>query len=463
MKASLRGVGMMLRGVRIMVGCVMIMAFVCTPVTISHRSMAQEQSSGDASLLITDYLPGWDSARIESIFKNQDAEKRTAELARLIFRVSRQPVSRFESLVTSSDEPKIGDAISIQGSVQSVSRVSVPAALIDSLQFDQLFRVTIERDNKDDASTDSKKSSKTEIAELWSSKIPAKLLPGDRVQSAGVLIFSQDNQLTIAVPSLAWKPTQVLDPGLQSLAGTGFDISQIDLLRSRQRRILGVEDSDAFYGMLQSSLEDSAVSAQPIDPIELLTKADSFIGHHLSFRFEAVQSTRVMITDPQRQDQVASDHYWQIDGFADLGKHEVILKTTDPTDEPVTFGGRYPVSVVATSIPKSLEPNSLADQHQDVNLNGYFFRLWSYDTDLMRDSKAKQFGPLIVATGWTLLESPVADPKGVTRIGVAAAVTLIIGAAGIFFWNRKNHREDLEIKRRRRAEAPGDFRANEEN
>jgi hypothetical protein len=478
--------------------CVFAIAAILLSVTSADRCLTQDVSStqdalGTQNVLgtsdptriqnptnqsnssITDYLPGWDSGRMEMIFKNQNADDRTAELARLIFRVTRQPMSRFESYAVSTNQPQIGDAVTVGGSVESIARIKVPQALVDSLEFDQLFRVTIVQDHeptlpiKEDAqeneeATLQKTAPNPEAmtAELWLSKIPSKMRPGDHVQSAGLVVYSQSNQLTITVPTVAWRPVRI-DDALQSLADTGFDLSQIDLLQSRQRRSLGVEDSDAFYGMLRSSAASSSRLIQSVAAIELLTEADSLIGHHLSFQIEAVRSTQVVITDPARREQLSSEHYWQIDGFADLGNHEVILKSTDPTDAPVTFGGRYPVSVVATSIPESLKPNSLARQHQRVNLEGYFFRLWSYDTDLMKDSKAKQFGPLIVATKWNLLPKPLADPKGANRIGVAAAVALIMGALAIFLWNQKNHREDLEIKRRRRADEAGDFRANKEN
>ena len=108
---------------------------------------------------------------------------------------------------------------------------------------------------------------------------------------------------------------------------------------------------------------------------------------------ETVQVTRISVTEPHRQTQLGSDHYYQIDAVGDLGN--VVIKIERPAGDEgpaATFENRYPVSVVVRELPDFLSQRIRVQEGGDaivsqikvlVGVDAFFYRLWSYSTVFM--------------------------------------------------------------------------------
>ncbi len=142
------------------------------------------------------------------------------------------------------------------------------------------------------------------------------------------------------------------------------------------------------------------------------------VGQWVHMDLESVQITRITLTDSRRQEQIGSDHYFQIDAVGDLGGVVIKIENADKSIPPATFQGRYPVSIVTKELPDFLRSQIrnqsgggavVASVRQKFGMDGFFYRLWGYESDFMaQQGGGQQFGPLLIVSE---------IPKPGTRIG----------------------------------------------
>jgi hypothetical protein len=176
---------------------------------------------------------------------------------------------------------------------------------------------------------------------------------------------------------------------------------------------------------------------------------------------ETVLITRISVTEPRRQAELGSDHYYQIDAVGDLGNVVVqIERPAGDTGPPASFNNRYPVSVVTRSLPVFLEKQIQQQEGGDaviselktmIQMDGFFFRLWSYETDFMaQHGGGNQFGPLVIAAEIRNKQPATTDTTGVNLIGSAAACAVILGIFGIWAWQRRTDSRDRAVRDRKK-------------
>jgi hypothetical protein len=261
-------------------------------------------------------------------------------------------------------------------------------------------------------------------------------------------------------------PARPASTGWRLLSEAGVDVSLLAEVASRNRRPLLSQDGDAFYAMLAAAgdlpqRQDVPV-AETIPSVKLLAEPENLSGQWLRIELETVQVTRIAVTEPRRQTQLGSDHYFQLDAMADLGN--VIVKLQRPPGQdgpPAIFDSRYPVSVVTRQLPPFLvqrirqrEGGSavVSQIRMKVQADAFFFRLWSYETDFMSQyGSGEQFGPLLIAARIRNLEPTTADPAGVRVIGAIAAVAVIAAIVATWLWNRRLSAEDRQVREKRKA------------
>ena len=84
-------------------------------------------------------------------------------------------------------------------------------------------------------------------------------------------------------------------------------------------------------------------------------------------------------------------------------------------------------------------------------MDGFFFRLWSYETDFMaQHGGGDQFGPLVIAAVIRNKQPDPADPTGVHLIGSAAACAVILGIFSIWAWQRRTDSRDRAVQNRKK-------------
>lgn len=412
------------------------------------------QCEADSALPL---LSGFDAQRIETAYPptNEDS---LGELAKLLYRLRKVSPSTLEE---KQDPPEpainVGDVTEVSGVIEESKLVAVPQRLVEFLDFS---RLQILRVVQADGNT----------AVVVSLPLPNDAKAGDEVRGLGVAIETNSNGKNgradaIACGRLSWFPARASSTGWQLLRQSGVDISLLSGLSSRSRRPLLAEDGDAFYSMLAAAAkmqhETNLPKPQTIEPVTLLKGSSELAGQWVRMDLETVQVTRIAVTDPKRQAELGRDHYFQIDAVGDLGNVVVRIERADGDDgPPATFNNRYPVSLVARELPEFLESRIREQEGGDavvsqiriqVQVDGFFFRLWSYSTDFMNQhGGGEQFGPLLVAAQFRDREPQESDPAGVGTIGTIAAIAVIAGILAIWIWQRRIDSRDREVRRHRK-------------
>lgn len=441
---------------------------------IACAALAQAQPSTPRSML--DALSGFDAGRIEGVARwvtEPDEAGGLAEAAKLLYQVNRAAASiaalrppAQDAVLPELDRDTLtlGDRVAIRGRVTELEGVALPGELADILEFAQVYRTTVEVGEQ--------------IVVVLTSGVPRAWLavddpPGDETTAAsGVLVRapSEDHPTVIAAAGLAWYPAADLadEQGLGLLVQHGFDAALVDTIGQLDRQPLVAADATAFFAMLNAAAAVGAAGEladpPPLDVGQLLQAPDQAIAQGLRLACQSVRVTRVAVTSTAQRELLGADHYWQIDCLGDLGDTVVRIEATDDQSDAVTFQHRYPVSIVALRLPEFLQTLVASSDgvvqtdvlmlSRQLSVDGFFYRLWSYESDLMRQhGGGDQFGPLLMAARIRDAEPAGGDVVGVRVIGALAAAAIILMLLAAVVWIRQTARQDAAAKARR-AELP---------
>lgn len=425
-------------------------------------------SFGNAGESVIPLLSGFDQERVAATYPPTDGTT-LGELAKLLYRLRSVDPVKLQVMATrnanvsdsgASQSISIGDAVPLAGTIKSMQLVPIPKKLIEFLEFKQILVLTMQI-------TDGRE------IKVITFPLPEGAQIGDRLEGAGVALQVQrsennksPNPSAILCNRIRWLPTSSAITGWQLLRDEGVDISLLADLGTRNRQTLLAEDGDAFYSMMAaaSNLAQSRKEVPPpseIAPVALLQGSTDVIGQWIQMNLETVLITRISVTEPQRQAELGSDHYYQIDAVGDLGNVVVqIERTAGDSGPPASFNNRYPVSVVTRSLPMFLEKKIKEQEGGDaviselktmIQMDGFFFRLWSYETDFMaQHGGGNQFGPLVIAAAIRNNQPVSTDPTGVNLIGSAAACAVILGIFGVWAWQRKTDARDRVVRARKK-------------
>ncbi|NND97450.1 MAG: hypothetical protein HKN47_09010, partial [Pirellulaceae bacterium] len=447
--------------------------FRCATTLILLAAIAATSSQLQAQSAL-ELLSGFDAARIEAAYPPGDSES-FGELAKIIYRLKRVSDDGIESKIAAETTPlELGDAIRVTGTIKSLRTLKVPDNLVEFLEFPVFQDIVISVATEDAEASDEPTSHEaasheatynTKTLNLIAARLPTGAAVGDRIEAVGVVIEENADSessfpLAMASGHVKWFPSQPPSNGWRLLSQAGVDVSELADVGDRNRQPLMAADNDAFYQMLAVSqqIADTPLAAQLeptwIVPVDLLREPKKFTGDWLRMQLRTVRVTRIAVTDPERQKQLGSDHYFQIDANGDLGNVVVQIARPDgETGEPVRFEGMYPVSLVMKELPGFL---SKAIQEQEggdavvaliskpIQVEGFFFRLWSYSSDYMeRQNAGDQFGPLLMVARMNDRSSVGTGGVGVEVIGYVAAFVIVGGILATLIWSRVNSGEDL--------------------
>ena len=442
----------------------------------------------DAQSLI-DRLSGFDETRIAAVAgwaDKPDDEPLGREAAKLLYQVNR--LGRSGAISTNpqalnpaavDDSVRVGSLQSMHGNVQRMDRWQLPADLKQVLDFAQLYRVEVTGGSP----------AKTWI--VLTSEIPsAWLKPGaeamvQETSASGVLVRLETTgqPAILASPALTWLASVPKDPtsiasadGFSAdwamLGSLGFDLALLDGVQSRNRQPLRAEDSPAFYSLLRiaatlAELRSNAegvktVPPHQIPPADLLKRSSEMVGRYVQMDLQTVRMTRIAILESNTQALLGSDHYWQIDALGDLGN--VVIRIESAGHEPAIFENRYPVSIVIRELPpflvkaieqstgESADVSDVAMFSTQIQIEGVFFRLWSYDSDFMKQyGGGKQFGPLLIASRIADIEPARGEATAVSYVGWYVAAFALLFIAIAIVTGLLSARRDAAAKRRNRS------------
>lgn len=461
-------------------------------------AMAAERSAGQGGDSVLSLLPGADAERLREaagVWSDPPSQSGTAAAAKLLWALARVAPETLESLAGQPQSPEQdqeqASTVSVRvvqqrGRVQRYDSVRLPDELADVLEFDRLYRVVVRPDG-DDAAPGTVQS----LVRIVTPKIPSAWGAGDGVgqpvQFTAVEVAQGEGRWLFA-SRLRWYPmagegdeTQgrgQVPEGWQMLAAAGVDIHALADVATRNRKPLVPEDHEAFYGVLSAASQahaDRLADANPtrIDALEMLKNPTEWVGRWIRFDAETARLSRVAVTSPKARQVLGRDSYWQVDAFAELTDVRVELEPSREDGEPLVFENRFPVTVAILELPEWLsqrmgraeEPRGVGRVDMQmlseaVTVDGFFFRLWSYESDFTASRGGRQVGPLVLAADIRPRPSSAVSASSVASIGwIFAAV--MVGAIVIAAWVLwRVERRDRQIARHRRdtpAQLPADL------
>jgi hypothetical protein len=257
-----------------------------------------------------------------------------------------------------------------------------------------------------------------------------------------------------------WKPLPSIPETWRWLAQQDWDLAQVDLFRPLQKQALQASESGALYSLManvaRSGPRSDLATASTVPITRLLSAPERFTLQMLSSQVHVIRVSRVAVADFNWRELLGQDHYYEIDGIADVGNVNIDVHfDSQPGQTPLRFEGQFPVTLVCRDIPECLARSTASDRsrdatqaqvwfpRRDVLAKGLFYRLWSYGTSetSLQGSHARQFGPLAIAVQ---VES-MPDPKAVTQsmrrqLDLLVGILSAIGAAtglGVWLYRQK--------------------------
>lgn len=402
-----------------------------------------------------DLVAGFDADRIKSVFPLRD-DSSVGEAAKLLFRLKKASAQALSDRNPSDfTDLEVGQLTKVTGTFASAKAYAVPQSLGDMIGIDRVLVVPLTTPSG-------------AVVDVVVDQIPAAIQAGDRLTVTGMIVRRGS---TIASASLVWEPSDAGNASWQWLSGHGVNAAELPSLNDRHQLSLVSDDANVFYAMLAAAA-GSPPFPKPVrvQPIQLLRDYDSLTARYVTLPVEVIQVTRVSVSDELRRRQLSSDHYFQIDSVGQLGNTIVRIeppagsadsdKSNQGQTERAVFEDRYPVSIVMRDLPDFLKEAIrdreggqavVSDINVQVQVDGFFFRLWSYQSDYMKQfGDTKQFGPLLVAAELRNLETGSSDPLGIRMIGWGAAVFVGLAIVTIFVWHRRSSAVDQQVSRRRR-------------
>ena len=413
-----------------------------------------------------------DDSEFESFFDGQDLDGNHQALIKILYRLPRFGQGNIERLARRDELSAIGEDSSehriqihlLKGRVIRVTRQNLVPEVARIFDFDHFFQVHMQADNFETPVLINAR----EIPEAWKAKLdtplnePASayglfLQVGEQTDSAGPLIF--------AAHYIAWFPESVdeelgVNSELVYLAGLGVDVGQFDHVKKRNRKTLGAGDYEGFYQTLAAceKINESDVPAANVsrfDLAKLLTQPETKHGSVMVVNANARRINTVRVESQDVQDRFGFDHYYQIDGFVDLGDQSIRVGKEQGDKSGPVYTNKFPVTICVRELPddlRKIHEQAVADPtlgqalNERIRITGVFFKLWAYRSEFISsfDGSQRQLSPMFIAYSPKLTQFQKASNP---YVGVAVGVGFLVLLAGLWIGVMVIGRSDKKFER----------------
>ena len=237
-----------------------------------------------------------------------------------------------------------------------------------------------------------------------------------------------------------------LSEGWSALLRSHWDLAFCDAIELLQGQSLTSKDTRPFYTLLAASNEPQSqeTQARAYSVMEWIRRTESMksnkslvreqqrsVGERIDARVQIRRIQRVDVRNAQSQAWLGSNHYYQLDGLADIGPSRIEVKYGKDY-EPIAYEREFPITLVATKLPAWLlsDPTTLissSDLSQEtidldsassiawttkirVDVSGYAYRIWRFRTpqvSAVTQDTGYQQAPMLVVDRWNLPEGPL--------------------------------------------------------
>lgn len=237
-----------------------------------------------------------------------------------------------------------------------------------------------------------------------------------------------------------------LSPGWTALLQSQWDLACCDAIELLHGQSLTSKDTRPFYTLLAASNETQSqeTEARAYSVMEWIRRTESMkstkslvreqhrsVAERIDARVQIRRIQRVDVRNAQSQAWLGSNHYYQLDGLADIGPSRIEVKYGKDY-EPIAYEREFPITLVATKLPVWLlsDPTTLissSDLSQEtidldsassiawttkirVDVSGYAYRIWRFRTpqvSAVTQDTGYQQAPMLVVDRWNLSQGPL--------------------------------------------------------
>jgi hypothetical protein len=237
-----------------------------------------------------------------------------------------------------------------------------------------------------------------------------------------------------------------LSAGWSALLRSHWDLAFCDAIELLHGQSLTSKDTRPFYTLLAASNEPQSqeTQARAYSVMEWIRRTESMkstkslvreqqrsVAERIDARVQIRRIQRVDVRNAQSQAWLGSNHYYQLDGLADIGPSRIEVKYGKDY-EPIAYEREFPITLVATKLPAWLlsDPATLissSDLSQEtidldsassiawttkirVDVSGYAYRIWRFRTpqvSAVTQDTGYQQAPMLVVDRWNLPEGPL--------------------------------------------------------
>jgi hypothetical protein len=346
-------------------------------------------------------------------------------------------------------------AVHARGRATSVQRVPLSPEAADRLEFDHYYQVSCDVADVGNPML------------VCTRKVPDAWTPSadldERCSFYGLFLKSTDLEdpnarLVFAADRVAWHPDRVdasrgVGRSRVLLGELGMDVGLLDDARQANRRGLSTLDRECFYQMLAATAkaDPDEFFSRAEGPFRLdtaLTDPESIQGQLTTLRGAARRVQKIIVEDIDIRERFGIEHYYQVDIFMPLGDLEIRLGGQSDGESAPVYRNNYPVTICTLEVPDVL----LADQdiNENVDVAGFFFKLWAYKTDFVsaHDQRQRQPGPMLIGTAPRLLPPPArGTPVWGWVVGIGFLVALASTAGALWIYRLGDRRFERKILR----------------
>lgn len=230
------------------------------------------------------------------------------------------------------------------------------------------------------------------------------------------------------------------------------------MIEGLQGQGMSSRESQAFYRLLRCTAEPLESRAQEAGPslsiMEAIQRAEnrksdraslapeaSSTGHRANAIVQIRRVQRVDVRNPDEQSWLGSDHYYQLDGLADIGNNRISIRY-EGAAQPLVFEKEFPITLVATRVPDGLltdAADAMPGESQAwyprarLEVSGWFYRMWRFKTTQVSEAtgnREAQQGPMLAVDRFSEAPAPAIQRASRASPAWVTALTLLIGGAG---------------------------------
>lgn len=262
------------------------------------------------------------------------------------------------------------------------------------------------------------------------------------------LVFAESPQWLLPAESEMSELAPTLPAHWLPLGKLGWDLARIDRLVANEQKALQKDESEGLLELLRFVELISNPTDASLAPLEAMGKPGSSFARPIHWQVRLVNGSVVPLESLQERKILGQDYYIQFDGFVQIGNQRVRYRVGD---EDIAFEREFPITIITRSTDRFVPHEELSsgvqawEIGQYAEVDGLFYRLWSYQSELMQQkgNNARQVAPLVIASNLKASVPPLtrATAGEIGWFGYALCLaTLVILAAVLVIASRNMRR-----------------------